>query len=118
MHSCTSLEEHCQYKDTLKEMLQCFLAEKGLTYEKALELALVIESAEKYTKNVKIANGKPFQKKMFISSTPILYPAKGRKRFSLQRKLCVIGMEENILAPDCKFKSTECHICKKKLDIL
>ena len=55
-----SLAERCQYKDTLKEMLhdqlvcginhdgiqQRLLAEKGLTYEKALELALVIESAE------------------------------------------------------------------------
>ena len=55
-----SLAEHCQYKDTLKEMLherlvyginhdgiqQRLLAEKGLAYEKALELALVIESAE------------------------------------------------------------------------
>ena len=29
---------------------QHLLAEKGLTYEKALELALVIESAEKDTK--------------------------------------------------------------------
>ena len=39
---------------------QSSLADKGLTYEKALELALVIEYAEKDTKEMKIANGKPF----------------------------------------------------------
>ena len=99
-----SLAEHCQYKDTSKEMLrdrlicginhngiqQRLLAEKGLTYEKELELALVIESAEKDTKEMKIANRKPFPARGVYQFHTHPKPKKGKKRFSFQRKLCVM----------------------------
>ena len=62
------IAEHCQYKDTLKDMLRerlvCgvnhegiqrkLLAEKNLTYEKALEIALTMETAEQGTKDLKV----------------------------------------------------------------
>jgi len=61
---------NCEYKETLKDILRdrpvCgvnhegiqhkLLAEKNLPYEKALEIALTMETAEKGTKDLK-ANG-------------------------------------------------------------
>jgi len=62
--SLRKIAEHCEYKDTLKyilrdrlvcgvnhEGIQCkLLAEKNLIYEKALEIALTMEAAEKGNK--------------------------------------------------------------------
>ena len=45
---------------------QCLMAEKGLTCEKALELALVIESVEKDTKEIKIAQWEAFSSKRCV----------------------------------------------------
>ena len=95
-----SLAEHCQYKDTLKEMLrdrlvcginhdgiqQRLLAEKGLN-EKALELALVIESAEKDTKEMKIANGKPFPARDVYQFHTHPKPTKEKKKVFIPKKI-------------------------------
>ena len=123
-----SLAEHCQYKDTLKEMLHdqlvvelimmvysnpCWQKKDGLTYEKALELALVIESAEKDTKEMNTANGKPFPAKDVYQFHTHPKPTKGKKKVFIPKKIvCYRGGGEH-LAPDCKFKNAECHICKK-----
>ena len=62
------LAEHCDYKDTLQEMLRdrlvCgvnlagiqkrLLAEKDLTFTKALDIAQALEAAEKGTNNLTI----------------------------------------------------------------
>ena len=61
------IAEHCEYAATLSEILRdrivCgvrhekrLLAEKELTYKKAYELALSMESAERDTKNIKFEN--------------------------------------------------------------
>ena len=75
-----SLAEYCEYGDSLKEMLRdrlvcgvChegiqkrLLAEKDLTYDKAMELALAIETAERDTKDIK-------QRSTPIPSMPVFY---------------------------------------------
>ena len=75
------IAEHCQYKDTLKDMLrdclvcgvnhegiQCkLLAEKNLTYEKALEIALTMETAEQGTKDLKVHDTTVAQQRTFIT---------------------------------------------------
>ena len=62
------IAQHCNYKDSLQDMLRDklvhgvrheritnrLLAEKTLTYEKALELALAIESAERDTNQLRL----------------------------------------------------------------
>ena len=70
------IAQHCEYKDSLQDLLRdrliCgvnhegitnrLLAEKELTYDKALELAQAIGSAERDTKQLKAAqapNGTP-----------------------------------------------------------
>jgi len=81
--SLQKIAEHCEYKDTLKDMLRdrlvCgvnhegiqrkLLAEKNLTYEKALEIALTMETAEKGTKYLKANDAIVAQKE--IHYTPI-----------------------------------------------
>ena len=65
--SLRKIAEHCEYRNTLKDILRgrlvCgvnhegiqrkLLAEKNLTYEKALEIALTMETAEKGSKDLK-----------------------------------------------------------------
>ena len=65
--SLHKIAEHCEYKDTLKDMLRdrlvCevnhdsiqrkLLAEKNLMYDKALKIALTMETAEQGTKDLK-----------------------------------------------------------------
>ena len=65
--SLHKIAEHCEYKDTLKDMLRDWLvcginhdgiqrkllAEKSFTYDKALEIALTMETAERGTKDLK-----------------------------------------------------------------
>ena len=71
--SLRKIAEHCEYKDTLKDMLrdwlvcgvnhdgiqQKLLAEKNLTYDKALEIALTMETAEQGTKDLKARDKLP-----------------------------------------------------------
>ena len=69
---------------------QRLLAEIGLTYEKALELALVIESAEKDTKEVKIANGKPFPARDVYQFHTHPKPNKGKQKIFTPKKRCML----------------------------
>ena len=71
--SLGKIAEHCEYKDSLKDMLrdrlvcgvnhdgiqQKLLAEKNLTYDKALEIALTMETAEQGTKYLKAQDKLP-----------------------------------------------------------
>ena len=57
LHYDRQLAKHCDYKDTLQETLhdrlicgvnqKCLLAEKDLTFDKALDIAKRLETAEK-----------------------------------------------------------------------
>ena len=73
------LSKFCEYGETLNEMLldrlvfgvnheglqQRFLAEKELTYEKAVELALAAETAEKGSKDLKNSSTSGVQQHSF-----------------------------------------------------
>ena len=71
--SLRKIAEHCEYKDTLKDMLRdrlvCevnhdgiqrkLLAEKNVMYDKALKIALTMETAEQGTKDLKARDKLP-----------------------------------------------------------
>ena len=95
------------------------LAEKKLTYDKAMELAQAIESAERDTKQLKAAQA---------TSTPPVYYSSTKRPDHKQKK----GKEQSKstkpqgspivcyrcggahLATACRFISTVCHACKKR----
>ena len=86
------------------------LAEKDLTYEKAVELAEAVEAAEKNSKILK--NGASTQTGIHQSSasTPKPKQYEEAKRGTPTCYRC--GGPH--LAPVCKFKDTICHYCQKK----
>jgi len=117
----------CEYKDTLKDMLRdrlvCgvnhegiqrkLLAEKNLTYEKASEIALTMETVEKGTKDLKANDTIVAQKE--IHYTPIQKSkqrvATGRSKSQSAGK-CYRCLGDH-LANACKFRTAECYLCKK-----
>ena len=120
------IAEHCQYKDTLKDILRdCLvcgvnheaiqsklLVEKNLTYEKALEIALIIETAKRKTKDLKVHDTMLAPKD--IHYTPL---SKSKQRYTAGRLTqstvtCYRCLGEH-LANACKFHTAECHLCKK-----
>ena len=121
-----SLVEYWKYKDTLREILcdhlffgihhngiqQRLLAE-GLTYERALELALVIKSAEKDTKEIKIANEKPFPARGVYQLHTHPVPNKGKQKVFTPKKIVCYRCGGEHMAPDRKLKNAKCHTCKK-----
>ena len=119
--------EHCEYKDTLKDMLRdllvCgvnhegiqrkLLSEKNLTYEKAWEIALTMETAEKGTKDLKTQDATGMQKGILYTphQKPKQQPASGRNKRQ-SAVTCYRCLGEH-LANACKFRMTECYLCKK-----
>ena len=121
------IAEHYQYKDTLKDMLRdCLvcgvnhegiqrklLAEKNLTYEKALEILLTMETAEQGTKDLKVHDTTVAPKE--IHYTPL---SKSKQRYTAGRTkthstvTCYRCLGEH-LANACKFRTAECHLCKE-----
>ena len=118
------LGQHCQYAN-LSEMLQdrlvcgvnhegiqkSLLAEKELTFEKALNKAQAIEAAEADSKNFKAVN------QTTASNTPqvLFNHSKGaRERTPPQGKIVCYRCGGNHLAPACHYKDIECNFCKKK----
>ena len=127
------IAQHCEYKDSLQDLLRdrlvCgvnhegitnrLLAEKKLTYDKAMELAQAIESAERDTKQLKAAQA---------TSTPPVHYSSTKRPDHKQKK----GKEQSKstkpqgspivcyrcggahLATACRFISTVCHACKKR----
>ena len=77
------LDKHCNYKDTLQEMLcdrlvcgvnqsgiqKCLLAEMDLTFDKALDMAKALEVAEKDTQDLKTDTAVPRGSCHFTSQT-------------------------------------------------
>ncbi len=117
------MAEHCSYQtDQLKEMLRdrlvCrvnhtgiqrkLLAEKDLTYDKALTLALAIEASEKDSKNLRGAG----------QQGSVNYQSRGTGGANEGHqqeppKLTCYRCGGPHLAPKCKFKEAECRYCKK-----
>ncbi|CAG2249536.1 unnamed protein product [Mytilus edulis] len=100
-----SLTEHCNYGDTLNAMLRDrlvvgiksdriqrrLLAEPNLTFEKALEIATAMETAEKNAQDIQ-------------AKTTLEIPKQGD----------CYRCGGNHLAAECRFKDAKCHSCKKK----
>ena len=125
--SLCKIAEHCQYKDTLKDMLRdCLvcgvnhkgtqrklLAEKNLTYEKALEITLTMETAEKGTEDLKAHD-------MMVAPKDIHYTplSKSKQHYKAGTSktqstvTCYRCLGEH-LTNACKFCTAECHLCKK-----
>ena len=138
------IAQHCEYKENLQDMLRdrlvCgvrhkgitnrLLAEKKLDYDKALELAKAIESAETNTKQLQstppTATGTP-QTQPATQSTAsapqvnrTMHPKKGRgqrkqnpKQSSTQMPCYRCGGDGHSPA-QCRFKDAVCHACKKR----
>ena len=80
------IAEYCEYNETLNDMIRdwlvCgvnheriqkkFLAKKDLTYEKALEMALAVETAEQGTKDLKSVTGTTLPKDLHYTSPHLL----------------------------------------------
>ena len=105
------LAEHCEFGSMLSEMLRdrlvCgveepkiqrhLLAEPNLSFDKAFELALASESADK--------NAKDLQPMSSSTVNQVQH-----------KKNCYHGGDKHNAA-DCKFKTTECRKCGKKGNI-
>ena len=121
------LAQHCDYKDSLQDMLRDklvhgvrheritnrLLAEKTLTYEKALEFALAIESAEQDTKQL--------QSTQATATPQVHHSAPARKGRGQNKRPPRQGTQITCYrcggghAPaQCRFKDTICHGCKKR----
>ena len=126
--SLRKIAEHCEYNDTLKDMLRdrlvCgvnhegiqrkLLAEKTLTYDKALEIVLTMETAEQGTKDLK-AWDKPNKPEdlHYTSHKPRQQWTAGNpetKPSSTPKCYRCLGKH---LASSCKHRTTECLFCKK-----
>lgn len=111
------LAEHCEYGTTLNDMLRdrlvCgvedsriqrrLLAEPGLTFDKAFEIAMASESAEK---NVKDLQSNP--------SSNAYAPAPVNKLNTSNTQNPCYRCGEKHKAADCRFKTAECRKCGKK----
>lgn len=121
------LARHCDYGDSLKDMLRdrivcgireegvrkCLLTKKDLKYEKALEIATGMESAEKGSADMKkvgtgegnvhyTAGGKPKYKK-----SPAQPPKPGGQ------SKCFRCLGVNHSPSECWMKDSKCHQCQK-----
>ena len=121
------LSEFCDFKDTLADMLrdrlvcgcryrrlQCkLLAEKDLTFDQALAIAKALETAKKETKDLQES-----------SSTVPVHTVRQERRHPQRR-----APNQPVAKPqdpecyrcsgkhratECKFRETECLVCKKK----
>ena len=127
------LSEHCQFGDTLSDMLRyrivCgindqriqrrLLAESNLTLTKAMELSLAMESADKDADTLKagatgVANAKPVLQNSATSA--------GRGRTHKRNPPRKVDPASNVichrcngnhLATVCRFKEVQCHACGK-----
>ena len=136
-----SLAEHCNYADVLNDMLrdrlvcgvnnekiqQRLLAEKDLTFAKAMELASAIESAEQGSRA--ISNGQAVQGSVNYQANtrqqqqPWKRNSHRARPESEQRehpgghknnpKLVCWRCGDDHKAPECRFKESKCRNCKK-----
>ena len=110
---------HCQFGDTLQEMLRdhfvCglryeaiqrrLLSESSLTYKKALEISRGIEAADKDTK-------------LFNTMDPMIKTMESRNLEKATGWNCYHCGRSNHSPTNCKFKDETCHVCTGKHDTL
>ena len=127
------LAEHCNFSDLnemLRDKLVCgvnhdtiqtrLLAEKELTFQKALDLSQAVEAAEKNSKLLQ--NSKPAESQS--DQGKLNYTKRGQKTSSSTGPGAASGSGKGPivcyrcggphLAPECKFKEVFCRFCKKK----
>ena len=127
------LAEHCNFSDLnemLRDRLVCgvnhdtiqtrLLAEKELTFQKALDLSQAVEAAEKNSKLLQ--NSKPAESQS--DQGKLNYTKRGQKTSSSTGSGAASGSGKGPivcyrcggphLAPECKFKEVFCKFCKKK----
>ena len=125
------IAQHCEYKESLQDMLRdrlvCgvnheaitnrLLSEKKLTFDKAMELAQAIESAERDTRQLQAAQS--------TSTTPQVHLTTAHKQKNRQRRESSRPARQGNsvacyrcggphLASTCRFINTVCHACKKR----
>ena len=114
------LSEHCQFEDTLDDMLRdrlvCgisdgrvqrrLLAETNLTFKKAFELSLAAEVAEQNSKDLQKPHATAVHSVQKQASKPL-------SQSNGMRTNCYRCGGKHA-AVDCRFKETECHYCHKK----
>ena len=97
-----------------------FARERALTYEKAMELSLALEAAEKDTRVMKAAvagNGTAANGTPQPRVPQILYngkPTASPRNPGFNKPIICLRCGENHLATVCKYRNTECSKCKKK----
>jgi len=110
-----ALSEHCNFGDTLDQMLRdrlvCgindpqiqkrLLSEPKLTFQKALDLSLAFEAATKDAKHLQAVSPQ------HNDATPVYRTEKSTK----PTIRCYRCGKANHKAPDCWFKDTECSTC-------
>ena len=93
------------------------LAEKKLTYEKAMELAQAIESAEHDTKQLKAAQATSTPPMHYSSTKRLDHKQKGKEQSKSTKPqgspIVCYRCGGAHLATACCFTSTVCHACKK-----
>ena len=129
------LAEHCDYKDTLSDMLrdrlvcgvnheviqQKLMSTKNLTYTTALEFAQAIEAAEKNAQHVATNSNPPTPQTQGVHYTPATASksrpkgknAKGSSSSQGSRLSCHRCGGPH-LATGCRFKEAVCYVCRKR----
>ena len=124
--SLREIAKYCDYNDTLNMMLRdrlvCgvnhqgiqkrLLSEKDLSYEKALEIALLIEAAEKDVKHFM----KPTATVMYQKKAGNRYPSEQTSTHKVPtgNPQCHRCLGYNHPPQSCPFKLAECNKCHKK----
>ena len=115
------LSEHCNFGETLNDMLRdrlvCgindsrvqrrLLSEPQLTFAKALELAQAAEAADRHATELSKATPSP---EVHAISTKDFSPKRGGAQRTISCYRCGAS---NHSADKCRFKNTECHHCGK-----
>ena len=115
------LTRYCEFGDSLKDMLRdrlvCgidngpmqrrLLAEPALNLDKAVEIALAMESAERNARDLQKSQH-PQAVNVLKNHSPTTAPHQKTRTVECYR----CGGAH--LATECRFKDTECRLCKKK----
>ena len=121
------LSEFCEYGDTLQHMLRdrlvCgvndekmqrrLLSEPNLTYEKGLQLALAMETAERDTHQLSSTRETPVMYHSHNNSAGRARESRSRNPSSPSTRACHRCGATDHLAPECRFIKAECRSCKK-----
>lgn len=122
------LSEHCDFgtnlTDTLRDRFVCGLRDENtqrkllstseLTFEKAISVAVSMETATKDASELQTATGSVH--KIKLKRTPFVKKDKTKDKTPSHRseKNCFHCGKNNHESQKCRFKNAVCHFCKKK----